>query len=503
MKPVLHIRICNALRSAFSALCIGIPIALHCMSSASAAEPKAVADGDALPPVLAFALQPWTGKFDGMVERSMIRVAIPVSLTTYFVDGATQKGATYEVVQAFERHVKKSLGKRGRKLHVVVVPARRDRILEMVIEGRADIAAGNITVTDERAQKVAFSPPFLTDVDEVVVTGHGIKAVKSLDDLVGIDLHVRKSTSLWGSLERVNAERTARGEKPLTVVAADELLRSEDLLEMVGAGVIPATATDSPLARPFARHFKGLTVHYDVPLAKDRSYAWAYRKDDAKTGDTLARFVKTARKGTKLGNIILNRYTKKTDWIKNVRDGKEQQKLARLVDFFRAYADRYDFDWLMIAAQGYQESKLDQKKRSHVGAIGVMQVMPATAKDASVGIPDIHVVEHNIHAGVKYLAFLRTRYLSDPKIDTLNRTLLSFAAYNAGPGNLRKAQKRAEKLGLDPTIWFDNVEIAMGQTVSHEPVVYVRNIFKYYTAFKLVSKEREARKENEKRIAPK
>ncbi len=158
-----------------------------------------------------------------------------------------------------------------------------------------------------------------------------------------------------------------------------------------------------------------------------------------------------------------------------------------MAGLLKTYAGKYDFDWLMIAAQGYQESYLDQSKRSPVGAIGVMQVMPATARDPNVAIPQIHLQEPNIHAGVKYLRFLRDRYFSDPVLSDLDRTLFSFAAYNAGPGNVAKARKRAAKLGLDPNQWLDNVEIAAAKVVSREPIVYVRNIYKYFVAYKLLT----------------
>lgn len=461
---------------------------------AMAADSPEAGGGDDLPPILELALTPWTGDFDQMVERSMIRVVIPVSLMTYFADGVTQKGPTYDLVQEFEKYLRKTLGKPARDLTLVVIPGRRDRIFDMVVEGRADIAAGIITVTEERAKLVDFSPPFRSDINEVIVTGKGIGAVRSLDGLVGVEIHVRRSTSFWDTLEKINKEREAKGAEPLTVVPADELLRTEDLLEMVGAGVIEATAADSPVAEVFARHFEGLTIQDNVPLAEGRSYAWAHRKDDAKLAEALAGFVKTAAKGTLLGNVILKKYTKSTDWIRNVREPGEQDKLAQIADLFRTYAGQYDFDWLMVAAQGYQESQLDQSKRSHVGAVGVMQVMPATATDPAVGIADIENIESNIHAGVKYLNLLRTLYLDDPAISELDKTLLSFAAYNAGPGNLSKARKRAAKLGLNPNVWFDNVEIAMAQAVSREPVIYVLNIFKYYTAFKLIAAENAAKK---------
>ena len=165
-----------------------------------------------------------------------------------------------------------------------------------------------------------------------------------------------------------------------------------------------------------------------------------------------------------------------------------QDRFQDTAGFLQLYAGKYDFDWLMIAAQGYQESRLDQSKRSHVGAIGVMQVMPQTAKDPNVAIDNIHQLEPNIHAGVKYLRFLRDRYFSGPELSPLDRTLFTFAAYNAGPGNVIKARKRAEKMGLDPNLWLDNVEIAAAKAISREPVVYVRNIYRYHVAYKLLAK---------------
>ncbi len=280
-----------------------------------AAEPAEGGGEDDLPPMLDLALKPWTGDFDQMIERSMIRVVIPVSLTTFFLDGATQKGPTYDLVQEFEKYLKKTLGKRAHDLTVVVIPGRRDRIFDMVVDGRADIAAGIITVTEDRAKLVSFSPPFRSDVKEVIVTGKGTSMVDSLDDLVGIEIYVRRSTSFWVTLERINKEREDRGAETLTIVPADELLRTEDLLEMVGAGIIQATAAESPVAELLTRHFDGLVIQNKVPLAEGRSYAWAYRKGDAKLAEALAGFLKTAAKGTMLGNIILKKYTKDTDWI--------------------------------------------------------------------------------------------------------------------------------------------------------------------------------------------
>jgi membrane-bound lytic murein transglycosylase MltF len=303
-------------------------------------------------------------------------------------------------------------------------------------------------------------------------------------------IYLRPSTSFYEHLTALNAKRVATGNAPFPIEDADENLTDDDLIEMVGAGIIPATIADEPVAKLFAEVFDGVRVHDDLVLASDQHMAWAMRKDSPKLKALVDDYVAQARKGTKLGNILLAKYLKSAEWAKNALADADRQRFEGIAELLRTYAGKYDFDWLMIAAQGYQESRLDQSKRSRVGAIGVMQLMPTTARDPNVGIPDVHLQEPNIHAGVKYLRFLRDRYYSDPALSTLDQTLFSFAAYNAGPGNITKARKRATKLGLNPNVWLDNVEIAAAKVVSREPVVYVRNIYKYYVAYKLLTESK-------------
>jgi membrane-bound lytic murein transglycosylase MltF len=406
---------------------------------------------------------------------------------TYFNDGPEQRGLTYDNVVAFEQWAKKRLGKEASNLTLVILPTNRAGLLPMLTAGRADLAAGTITVTEERRALVDFSDPLHTQVREVLITGPAAPEVKTAEDMLGSKVYLRPSTSFYEHLNALNARRVAAGKPAFPVAAADENLTDDDLIEMVGAGIIPATIADEPVAEVFARVFENVRVHDDLVLASDQDIAWAMRKDSPKLKALVNDYVVEARKGTLLGNILLAKYLKNAEWAKNALAADDRKRFESIADLLETYAAQYDFDWLMIAAQGYQESQLDQSKRSAAGAIGVMQLMPATARDPNVAIPDIHREEPNIHAGVKYLRFLRDRYYSDPGLSALNQTLFSFAAYNAGPGNVAKARKRAEKLGLDPDVWLDNVEIAMAQAVSREPVVYVRNIYKYYVAYKLLT----------------
>jgi len=161
------------------------------------------------------------------------------------------------------------------------------------------------------------------------------------------------------------------------------------------------------------------------------------------------------------------------------------EQLKTFTAIFKKYGDKYSFDYIALLAQAYQESGLDNSKKSHRGAVGIMQLLPSTAADKNVGIKDISTVDANIHAGVKYLAFIRNRYYSDPKITATSRLAFSWAAYNAGPGRVRQMRKLTKKMGLDPNVWFNNVEVAAGKIIGRETVQYVANIYKYYISYKL------------------
>lgn len=449
--------------------------------------PVAARGDDAEEAILATALRPWTGDLDGMVERGMVRVAMPVGLATYFLDGPDQRGIAYDLAVEFERYLKQRLGKAAPNFTVVIVPTGRDRLFELVVEGKADIAAGNLTVTPQRAELVDFSRPFREGVRELLLTGPAAPAIGAAEDMLGVPVHVRRSSSFFEHLSAVNERRAAAGKPAFSIAEAEEELQVEDLVEMVDTGLLPATVADEDMADFLVQVFDRVTVHEQPELATGQQTAWGFRKGSPRLAEALNGFVATARTGSRLGNVILAKYLKTTKWIDNPLSEEDRRRFAEIAEFAKTYARRYDFDWLMVAAQGYQESRLDQSKRSAVGAIGVMQMMPQTAHDRNVAVDDIHLTEPNIHAGVKYLRFLRDHYFADPQLSPLSRAMFAFAAYNAGPGNVAKARGRAARMGLDPDAWFDNVEIAAARAISREPVTYCRNIYKYYVAYKLLA----------------
>ena len=442
--------------------------------------------------IIAHANEAWTGDLDGMTKRGFLRILTVHNPLFFQFDGAEQRGLVAEWGKAFEEHLAEEIG-RVRSPTVVLIPVARDELLPGLVEGRGDLVMGNLTITPERQKLVDFGPPIHTDVSELVVTGPAAINVASFDDLVRIGLYVRRSSSYYEHLQGLNAKRKSEGKAEIPISEADENLEDYDLLDMVNAGILGAIVVDSHKAEFWERVFDKITVHRDLTVNTGSRIAWAMRKNSPKLAGSVAAFSEKVKRGTLLGNILIDRYLGDTEWLANALDSEDRKRYEETVEIIKKYADQYDFDWLIIAAQAYQESRFDQSKRSPAGAVGVMQLLPKTAAGDEVGIPDITELENNVHAGVKYLHWLRETYFSDDAISPLDQTLFSFAAYNAGPGNMRKARRRAKRLGFDPNRWFGNVEIGMFRAVSGEPASYVRNIYKYYVTYQGLERARQAR----------
>ena len=439
-----------------------------------------------LPPMVEEMLGPFHGDFDAMVEKREIRVLVTYNMTNFFLDGGTQRGITAEALREFEKSLNSELKLGRRPLQVTAIPVVRDQLVPYLKAGRGDIAIASLTITPERSQQVIFSIPSALNVSELVVTGPKSPELSGIDDLSGKRVVVRESSSYRESLEKLNRAFHERGLEEIEIVSASEYLETEDLLEMVNAGLIRITIADSYLARFWSQVLPDIVVRDDLAIATGRDLGWAMRTDATGLEEHVNRFLKASRAGRLLGNTLIKRYLENTKYVKDALAGEDQQRLNGMIDLFREYGDRYNFDHLMIAAQAYQESRLDQSVVSRAGAVGVMQILPRTAAGKEVGIPDISTIENNIHAGTKYLRHIVDHYLDDPAIDELNRTLFAFASYNAGPSRVKSLRAKAAALGYDPNVWFLSVEVVAADEVGREPVQYVRNIFKYYTAYTLL-----------------
>lgn len=423
--------------------------------------------------------------FDGMVAARTIRALVVRSKTFYFLDGAVQRGLSYDALIAFEKFINQQLGNKTLNLRVHFIPVSRDQLIPALKAGYGDLAAANITITPERLQEVDFSRPMKSDVREVLVTGTANSAALSIEDMSGLTVHTRLSSSYYQSLQSLNKTLAAQGKAPVKITPVDEHLEDEELLEMVNAGLVSAIVIDSHKAEFWDQIFDDIVVHDNVVLRSDANVAWAIRKDNPVLQGMINGFLKKNGEGTLLGNILLRRYLQETRYVDNALATPEMQKFNATAHLFQKYADRYEFDWLLVMSQAYQESRLDHSARSSAGAVGIMQVKPTTAADKNVAIADISGLENNIHAGIKYLRFIRDRYFESEPMDELNKTLFSFAAYNVGPSGITRLRNRAAKQGLDPNIWFDNVEVIAAKRVGREPVQYVSNIYKYWIAYRL------------------
>lgn len=422
-----------------------------------------------------------------MRKRGVIRVLVAYKKTEYFVVNGQQRGFEYELMEQYEGAINKGDKKGQLRLDVVYIPVPFESLIPSLVKGRGDIAAAGLTITPERQKKVAFTIPYVQNVSEVVVTHKSDKSIRSIDDLSGRTVYVLSGSSYAQHLTELSEKFKDDGRPPVYIVESDPYLATEDILELVNAGIVEVTVADDHIARLWANVLPYISVHDDIAVNTSGQIAWAVRKKNPELLAYLNDFLRRHRKGTMLGNVLFKRYYENTRWIQNPLSTSSQDKLEKYRALFQRYAGEYDFDWLLIAAVAFQESRLNPKKESPRGAVGIMQIMPSTAKDKHIRIEDVYELENNVHAGVKYLAFLRDRYFTSPELEHGASVHFSLAAYNAGPAKVRKMRAKAEKMGLDPNIWFRNVERAAQQMVGSETTRYVANIYKYYLAYTLLN----------------
>jgi membrane-bound lytic murein transglycosylase MltF len=436
---------------------------------------------------LDIATEKWTGDLDGMIKRRRIRVLTTYSKTHYFIDQGQQLGITHDAFKEFESVINKKFKTGKLPVHVVFVPVSRDELGPALLDGRGDIAFASIVVTPERQKTVDFAAPTNTGVSEIVVTGPKSPKLATLDDLAGQEVYVRPGSIYQESLVRLNEDFRKRGKAAVVIKPAPVVLEDEDLLEMLNAGLIKNIVVYNHTAQFWKQVFPNIVPREDLTLVKDQQIAPAIRKNSPLLKAELDAFVKTHGRGTAFGNVVAGKYMKSTKYVKGATNEADMKRFRAIVELFRKYSAKYNVDFLLMAAQGYQESGLDQTVKSQVGAVGVMQVMPATGKELEVG--DITKLEPNIHAGVKYMRFMIDRYYAKEPMDDLNKALFTFASYNAGPARIRQLRREAEKRGLNPNLWFNNVERVASERIGRETVTYVSNIYKYYVAYTLVTEE--------------
>lgn len=418
-----------------------------------------------------------TGDLDVIKKRGTLRVLTRNNAVSFYLYRGERLGFDYELAKMFA-------ASQGLTLEVVVAPSY-DALLPMLQEGKGDLIAASLTVTPEREQQVAFSRPYLF-VKELVVQRKGAPKVARLEELAGRKITVRRSSSYAERLRPLAAQHG------FTLVDADEDAEVEDLVADVGDGAAELTVADSHFLDAELLFRDDIEAAFE--LSNDRPIAFALRKDTPKLQAAVDAFVKRAYRGLEY-NVIKKRCFENRRQLSAARDA-DSAKTGRLSPFdevIKKYSTSYGFDWRLMSAQAWRESRFDPKAKSWVGALGLFQVMPATGKE--MGFTKLLDVDTGTHAGVKYMSGLVKRF--EPSLPLDEKVRFALAAYNAGFGRVEDARRLAQELKLDPDTWKGNVEKSLGLLARpkyarrarggfcrcQEPVDYVNIIENKYESF--------------------
>jgi len=464
------------------------------------AQPAVSGDED-LPPIVK---TPWKGDLDEMAKRRVVRVLVPFRRPEFFYMEGRPAGILQEAFQELEKVLNaKYKTTAANRIIVVLLPTPMDRIRERMAGGYGDIAAASISITEANKAIADFTIPLVAGLKIIAVTGPGAPELKSVEDLSGKEVWVMPQTRMKKDLDDLNARLKSQGKAPAKMREADPVLEPGDVMEMVNAGVYPVALMQSSQAEFWAQVFDKIRPRNGLALAEDVQLGWAIQKGTPQLKAFLDGFIKTHGLGTAFGNTVMRRYLKEAKYVRNATEVSELRKFQATLPYFKKYSAQYNLDYLMMAAQGYQESRLDQSVKSQVGAVGIMQVLPSTAASAPVKIPNIETEESNIHAGARLMNFLIEDHFNEPGLDLRNRMLFAMASYNAGPRKIARCRTLAKDMGYDPNQWFNNVEVAAAKVIGRETTQYVANIYKYYVCYRLAGETSLRRQEAAKKAVNK
>ena len=421
-------------------------------------------------------------------KRKLLRVLTRNSAATYFIWRGELLGFEYDLIRHFaERH----------KLRVeLVVPPNRSDLIPWLRKGKGDIIAASLTATDERAKRenVVFSRPY-NYVSEIVVARIAEEEKGTLPkaetDLAGRTIVVRRSSSYWKTVEKLQHQGIA-----VKLVEAPETMETEEIIAKVATGEYDLTLSDSHILDIELTWRDDVTAA--LALGDPVPHGWAVRQDDKELLEAVNRFIRREYKGV-FYNLTHKRYfSNKRKILKHTEfRAKNKGELSPYDAIVKGFAEQYGFDWRLIVAQMYQESQFNPQARSFAGALGLMQVMPRTAK--FLGHDNLVQPMEGIHAGIAYLYYLKRYFPDDLPVE--ERTWFLLAAYNAGQGHVFDARRLAHALGLDANRWFGHVENAMlllsnpryarharyGYCRGSEPVRYVSEIRRRFEGYKKVA----------------
>jgi membrane-bound lytic murein transglycosylase MltF len=429
----------------------------------------------------------WYGDLDGIVKRRMLRVLVAPNKLGFYFDGTEIHGALHEFCQEFERFLNHKLHTGNLAIHLYFIPVARDKLLPRLAEGQGDLVATMIVTADRPQYAVDFTDPLYDNAKAVIVSGPGSQ-MSRLEDLSGREVYYFRNTTLYEKLSRLSEGLRRDGKPSIRLTAAAPDLQLDDLLEMVNAGLVLTTVAEDKVAQYWAKVLPDLNVHSDIVVAES-PLAWAVQQNTPQLKSIVNKFLKDHKLGTLFGNTVTAKYLSRIKWVKDATTGEDLARFVKMVPLFRKYGGEYHFPYLLLAAQGFQESGLNPGLRSKAGAVGVMQIKPSTAAADPIDITGIERIDRNIEAGAKYLRYTANHYYANEPMDQVTKGLFALASYNAGPNRIEKLRTMASSEGYDPNRWFNNVEFIAAREIGAETCNYVGNIYKYYLAYKMITEQ--------------
>ena len=428
----------------------------------------------------------WSGSYSEMLQRGEIRLAVPYDRTIYINDKGTPRGLSVEISKGLARwmNAKHANQLKGKPLSVKLVPTQSAELLNSLTTGRADIALGDIGLYEPIPNSRAFIVNHASRVEqEVLVTGPSSLPLQKMTDLSGQTVYGSRNTNFKTTLSSLNKELTRAGKLPVNLISPLGDLDDEDLLEMLNSGLISYVIIGDWKFKLWQSIYKNIAVHEDLSVQDAGWVGWVVRSTNRDLNDDLLAFYQSSDYEKSRSAFRQEDYKEHLKGLKDPIDKTAWARFESMRPLFERFGAEYKLNPLFIASLGFQETLLNQSAVSSVGAIGVMQLMPATGM--SLGVGDIHLLEPNIHAGADYMNQLISKYFPDAKFTGNNRSLFAVASYNIGPNNVAKARDQAKQFGFDPDQWFGNVEFIATERMGYEPMIYVRNVYKYYTSYRL------------------
>jgi membrane-bound lytic murein transglycosylase F len=427
----------------------------------------------------------YVADLDEIKAKGVLRVLTRNSSSTYFISNGEQRGFQFEVVQAFAKEL-------GVRL-AIVVPPSRDELISALLAGEGDLIAAGMSIAPDRAEKVRFTQTIFTAGRVFVTHRNTIKQVQALPDLAQFDIHVSFRSTTYAGLKA--AEREAG--VPFRILDSGGDVEMEELLDRVSAGVYEATVADENLVA--LAQAAGADVEARLPLGAPKEKGWAVHPAAPKLAEAADAFVRHHQKSG-LIRMMYARYMKPdSKGAARARDlayrADAQGKISPYDELFKAASKETGIDWRLLAAVAYSESRFNPKAASRWGAVGLMQVLPNTAK--RVGITKhLEDPRNNIMAGARYLRRL-CQVFEEGGVAKRQQMRFALAAYNAGLGHIMDARHLAELTGRDRNRWFHNVEEALklkqdrkwhektrfGYARAEETVTYVSKIQSRYDVY--------------------